>query len=151
MEEDEYRSTYQAVNERRCVLEKALNSRKVTCSHSERFYLADREGVGCQSDPAQRRCQDLLTRMREGARFALQMTYIGGPLPHNKEIKVQTGGLLGLQALLHPDRAAAEDVTDVFSLLNEAELRFGGVSDFPYQDIVKYITRFQGRPRRAGR
>lgn len=151
MEEDEYRSTYAAVNERRCVLEKALNSRTVTCSHSERFYLADREGVGCKSDAAQRRCLNLLTRMRDGARFALQMTHIGGPLPHNKEIKVQVGGLLGLQAQLHPERTEAAAVEDVFGLVNAAEQRFGAVTAFPYQDMVKHITRYQGRSRRSER
>ena len=150
MEEDEYRSTYQTINERRCVLEKALNTRKVACSHSERFFLADREGVSCKTDAAQRRCQDLLTRMRDGARFALQMTHIGGPLPHNKEIKVQVGGLQGLQALLHPERADTV-VEDVFGLLNAAEQRFGALAAFPYQDMVKHITRYQGRNRRGDR
>ncbi len=151
MEEDEYRSTYQAVNQRRCVLEKALNSRKVTCSHAERFCLADREGVGCHSDAAQRRCQEMLTHMREGARFALQMTHIGGPLPHNKEIKVQTGGLLGLQAQLFPERAEDDEVEDVFGLLNAADARFGSTAEFPYQDIVQYIARFKSRTRRGER
>lgn len=150
MEEDEYRSTYAAVNERRCVLEKALNSRTVTCSHSERFYLADREAVGCKSDPAQQRCQELLVRMREGARFSLQMTHIGGPLPHNKEIKVQIGGLQGLQALIDPHRTRDACVEDVFGLLNLAERRFGKLAAFPYQEMVKHITRFQGRSRRGG-
>lgn len=147
MEEDEYRSTYRSVNECRCILEKALNSRKVTCSHSERFFLADREAVACNTRPAQQRCVALLDRLRDSARFALQMTHIGGPLPHNKEIKVQTGGLLGLQALLHPERAASDEVTDVFALLNEAEIHYGGLTEFPYQDIIKHITRFQGRKR----
>jgi hypothetical protein len=151
MEEDEYRSTYKAFNERRCVLEKALNNRKATCSHSERFYLADREGVGCKSDAAQRRCQDLLTRMRDGARFSLQMTHIGGPLPHNKEIRVQAGGLLGLQAALHPERADDDTVTDVFGLLNEAEARYGAPDRYPLQDIVRYIAHYQGRSRRGER
>lgn len=151
MEEDEYRSTYQSVNERRCVLEKALNSRKVSCSHSERFYLADREGVGCKSDVAQRRCQDLLNRMRDSARFSLQMTHIGGPLPHNKEIKVQVGGLLGLQVLLHPERADSDEVTDVFGLLNEADARFDTPDRYPLQDIVRHITHYQSRTRRGER
>lgn len=150
MEEDEYRSTYAAVNERRCVLEKALNSRAVRCSHCERFYLADREAVGCKSDPAQRRCRELLVRMREGARFALQMTHIGGPLPHNKEIKVQIGGLQGLQALIDPQSARDAGVDDVFGLLNAAEQRFGALPAFPFQELVKHITRFQGRNRRGG-
>ncbi len=147
MEEDEYRSTYNSVNERRCVLEKALNSRKVTCSHSQRLFLADREAVACNSDAAQQRCIILLGRLRDSARFSLQMTHIGGPLPHNKEIKVQTGGLLGLQAQIHPELADAEDVADVFGLINEAEIRYGGLADFPYSDIIQHITRFQGRRR----
>lgn len=151
MEEDEYRSTYAAVNERRCVLEKALNSRTVACSHAERFCLADREAVGCKSDPAQRRCQELLVRMRESARFALQMTHIGGPLPHNKEIKVQVGGLQGLQALLDPQRTQDACVDDVYGLVNAAEQRFGPPVDFPYQEMIKHITRFQSRSRRGER
>jgi hypothetical protein len=151
MEEDEYRATYHTVNERRCVLEKALNTRKVTCSHAERFCLADREGVGCKTDAAQYRCQALLTRMRDGARFALQMTHIGGPLPHNKEIKVQAGGLLGLQAQLFPERHDSDEVDDVFGLLNAADARFGAIADFPYQDIVQYIARYKNRTRRRER
>lgn len=151
MEEDEYRSTYQTFNERRCVLEKALNTRKIACNHSDRFFLADREGVGCKTDVAQRRCQDLLTRMRDSARFVLQMTHIGGPLPHNKEIKVQAGGLLGIQALTYPERAGCDEVDDVFALLNAADAQFGGAADYPYQDIVKHIARYQNRTRRGER
>ncbi len=151
MEEDEYRATYKTVNNRRCVLEKALNTRKVTCSHAERFCLADREGVGCKTDAAQQRCQAMLTRMRDGARFALQMTHIGGPLPHNKEIKVQAGGLLGLQAQLYPERADSDEVSDVFALLNAADARFGGIAELPYQDMVQHIARYKSRTRRGER
>lgn len=151
MEEDEYRSTYQSFNERRCVLEKALNTRTVACTHAERFFLADREGVGCKTDAAQCRCQDLLTRMRDGARFALQMTHIGGPLPHNKEIKVQAGGLLGIQALIYPERAGSDKVDDVFGLLNAADARFGAAAEYPYRDIVKHIARYKNRTRRGER
>lgn len=150
MEEDEYRSTYNNVNQRRCVLEKALNSHKVTCSHSQRLFLADREAVACNSDAAQQRCITLLGRLRDSARFALQMTHIGGPLPHNKETKVQTGGLLGLQAQIYPELADSEHVTDVFALINQAEIRYGGLAEFPYSDIVKHITRYQSRKRSRG-
>ncbi len=151
MEEDEYRSTYRTVNERRCILEKALHSRKVTCSRAQRILLADREAVGCGSDAAQQRCQALLSVLRDNARFALQMTQIGGPLPHNKEIKVQVGGMLGLQALLYPERAASETDDDAFSLLDAAQARFGSLDRLPYQDIVKHVSHFQPRMRHTER
>lgn len=151
MEEDEYRATYNTVNERRCIYEKALNARQVGCSCMRRFYLADREGVGCQSDEALARCTAFLERTRDSARFALQMPRIGGPLPHNKEIRVQAGGLLGLQALLDPERDGATTVDDAFDLLNRAEARFGDVGRIPYQEVVKQVTRFRGRERRSRR
>lgn len=151
MEEDEYRSTYRTVNERRCVLEKALNSRKATCSCAHRILLADREAVGCKADTAQQRCQTLLNLLRDNARFTLQMTHIDGPLPHNKEIKVQVGGLLGLQALIHPERADNATVDDVFALLDTAQAQFGGLDQLPYQDIIKYVSQFQPRTRHSER
>ena len=67
------------------------------------------------------------------------------------EIKVQAGGLLGLQAQLFPERADSDEVTDVFGLLNAADARFGGTDDFPYQDIVQYIARYKNRTRRGER
>lgn len=151
MEEDEYRTTYSAVNQQRCVFEKALNSRRCFCSRMDRFYLADREGVGCQSQPARQRCGQLLETMRNNARFSLQMTRIAGPLPHNKEIKVQTGGLLGLQAIVNPALEHSTSVQDIYRLINEAELLYGNLKAFPYTDIVRHIVRFEGRTRRSRR
>ena len=150
MEEDEYRSTYDAVNQRRCIFEKAINARHVGCGQMKRFYLADREGVGCQSEEGQKRCVALLERMRSSARFALQMTHIGGPLPHNKEIKVQVGGLLGIQALVQPELAEAGKVEDAFATLNRAEQRYGGIEQIPLSNVMKDIKQFQGRRRRRG-
>ena len=49
MEEKEYKNTYQSINERRCVFEKTINSRRCTCKQSQRFHLADREGIACKS------------------------------------------------------------------------------------------------------
>lgn len=151
MEEDEYRSTYDAVNQRRCVFEKAINARHVGCGQMHRFYLADREGVGCQSDAANQRCIALLERMRRDARFALQLTHIGGPLPHNKEIRVQVGGLLGIQALVQPRRAEAGGVENAFEVLNLAEQRFGSIDAIPFNEVMKDIKQFQGRSRRSSR
>ncbi|HSH28533.1 MAG TPA: hypothetical protein VK971_01400 [Thiohalobacter sp.] len=148
MEEDEYRATYDAVNQQRCVFEKAINNRRVGCSQMHRFYLADREGVGCQSEAANRRCIALLERMRRDARFALQLTHIDGPLPHNKEIRVQVGGLLGIQALVQPEKTGSGRVENAFDVLNRAEQRFGSIDAIPFNEVMKDIKQFQGRSRR---
>lgn len=152
MEEDEYRSTYHEINERRCIFEKSINSRRSTCEHGRRFNLADREGVACSSEAGNVRCQVFLDRIRKNASFALQQLHINGPLPHAKEVKVQTGGLLGLQGQLYPKKEGAEQVENIAALLREALDRYQEFDNLPYTELVKSIVHFEGRnKRRRGR
>jgi hypothetical protein len=148
MEEQQFRDTYHLVNQRRCVFEKAINSRRCSCDRCQRFNLADREGVACKTASGNALCNELLNTMRSKSRFALHLTHADGPLPHTKEIKVQTGGLLGLQALLHPEQAAAVQVENIIKLLDTAIQRYGRLADLPFDLIVQAIVRFEGRSRR---
>jgi hypothetical protein len=148
MEEQEYRATYQALNQRRCVFEKAINSRRCICTQAARFNLADREGVACESDAGNTLCIELLDAMRRNARFTLHITHADGPLPHAKEIRVQIGGLLGLQKLLHPDLAHADSVYNINGLASEALERYRHIEDLPYDLIVQTIVNFKGRKKR---
>jgi hypothetical protein len=148
MEEQEYRATYQALNRRRCVFEKAINSRRCTCAQSARFHLADREGVACESDAGNILCIALLDAMRRNARFSLHVTHADGPLPHAKEIRVQIGGLLGLQKLLHPDTSPAGEVDNINGLATEALERYRRIEDLPYDRIVQSIVSYEGRRKR---
>jgi len=149
MEEQEYRATYQAINQRRCIFEKAINSRRCNCEQSVRFYLADREGVSCNSNIGNRRCIEFLDTMRRNARFSLQLTQADGPLPHNKEIRVQTGGLLGLQELLHPEAGSSESVVNIYGLVEQAISKFKQLDALPYERIVQAIVSFKGRNKRG--
>jgi hypothetical protein len=147
VEEDEYRSTYRSVNQRRCVFEKAILTRRCACSCSVRFYLADREGVSCDSADNHQLCHSLLDLLREKARFAIRATTAPGEeLPHAKEIKVQNGGLLGLQRILRPDQGVTS-ITDICGLTRLGERTFGSLEEFPFREIIKSIAGFEGRRR----
>lgn len=148
MDETEYRQTYHEVNERRCVFEKAINARRSTCDLSQRFNLADREGVSCTSETGAIRCRQLLDLLRDNARFALQMTNVPGPLPHAKEVKVQIGGMLGLQKLLRPELINDEIAHDINGLAEAAIQQFNSLDNLPYSEIVKSVVSFEGRLRR---
>ena len=150
MEEDQYRKTYNSFNELRCVYEKAINSRRCTCSASHRFNLADREGVSCQSQQAAQRCKNILELMRKNAGFALKLPETdGSPLPHAKEIKVQVGGLLGIQTLVFSEKENAEKVDDIDLILRTALEQYGDFPSLPFTEIVKSITTFKGRKKRS--
>lgn len=149
MEEHEYRATYRVLNQRRCVFEKAINSRRCNCAQSARFNLADREGVACETNAGNALCIELLDSMRRNARFSLHITHAKGQLPHAKEIRVQIGGLLGLQKLLYPDRVQADSVQNINGLATEALERYRRIEDLPYALIVQAIVSFEGRRKRV--
>ena len=148
MEEKEYKETYHSINQRRCVFEKTINSRRCTCNQSQRFHLADREGIACKSATDNALCIEFLNSMRSNARFALHLTSADGPLPHTKEIKVQTGGLLGLQALIYPHRATDTNIENAIGLIDAAIEKYSSLEKLPYDILVQAIVKFEGRKRR---
>lgn len=158
MDEDQFRSVYNEINAQRCVFEKALNNRRCDCSQKNRFLLATREGVGCYSEDFQKHCTQFLNTLRDGSRFALREITIDGPLPHNKELKVQAGGCLALQALLSDEQTetdateAAETkdtVADISVLMHQGIEKYGTITDFPYSDLVQGVVKYQSRRKRS--
>jgi hypothetical protein len=147
MEEDEYKSTYQHIANVRCVFEKALTNNHAKCSHSRHFWLADREGYACQSEACATTCAKLLQRLQENSRFSLKLTTVGDALPHNMAIRVQVGGLQGLQKIMSVDQLNLHS-GDIRSLVDAAIGHFGGLDALPYAEIVQSVASFRGRKRR---
>ena len=151
MEENQYRDTYHNVNQLRCIFEKSINSRRCQCSLAHRFCLADREGVSCSVDLAQTRCQTLLNSLRHNASFTMRLTRVEGALPHARELKVQVGGLLGLQHLIQPGTSTEQQllIQDIHRLINSAIEKYTTMDNFPYDEVVKEINKFEGRAKRV--
>ncbi|MGV6810122.1 MAG: hypothetical protein ACWA5U_09630 [bacterium] len=165
MDEDQYRHLYQEINQTRCIYEKALNNRRCDCSQKMRFLLATREGVGCRTENRVQRCTRFLDTLREKSRFALKEITIDGPLPHNKELRVQAGGCQALQTVLretliqdyvnHPDKFAALKLDpetlstqDIDHLLESAIAYYGDIDQLPYGELVKGVLRYKIKERR---
>jgi hypothetical protein len=145
MDEDEYRKTYQQINEIRCVFEKALCSLGCACSKSKPFRLADRTSYGCQSKKDQKQCANFLNQLRNQTHFVFKISEIDGPLPHNKEIRVQSGGLLGLQKLQDISLEKVEDVQHIISLAIE---KYGDINKIPFDIVMQSVMAFKARPKR---
>lgn len=144
MDEKHYKETYSNINPTRCVFEKAINSRVCNCSKSQRFNLADREGVACTSKSYLNRCEKLLAQLHDNARFALQRLDLN-QLGHAQEIKIQNGGLLGLQREFNDQ----QKVEDVQAVITDAVKKYNSIEDFPYSTIVQVISAYQIRPKRT--
>ncbi len=143
VEENEFRNTYNSINSTRCVFEKALLTKTCQCSRARGFRLAERVGFGCNHLLAQQRCAELLALMRNNARFTLGMPTVVGPLPHNKEIRVQIGGLRGLRKLCHEAEEETETIADVDATIEACIARYGSLAEIPYDRILPSIAAYQ--------
>lgn len=146
MEESEYKSTYQSIAKIRCGFEKALTNNLCQCSLAQHFWLADREGYSCRELEASSNCANLLKKLRHNSRFVLKLPEIDDQLPHNMEIRVQAGGLCGLQAVV--ETSAAATVDDVHALVERGLQQWGSLDALPYDRIVPSVANYQGRRRR---
>ncbi|MFZ1386545.1 MAG: hypothetical protein WBP46_09400 [Thiolinea sp.] len=145
MDEDQYRSIYHEMNQQRCVFEKALLNRRCDCSRKQSFLLATREGIACQATASLERCDLFLTTLRQAARFALHEVTITGPLPHNKELKVQAGGCLALSSCLFPEQST-KPIIDIDALLSAALQQYSQLENLPYSELVRGVVHYVSRP-----
>ena len=106
MDQDAFRRTYRDVNERQCAYEKSVLTNECSCSCAQRFCIAEREGVHCRSETGQARCLRWLDLLREQARFALRTEEERQLLPHGKAMRLQVGGMRGLQRVLGITRSS---------------------------------------------
>ena len=151
MDNEIFRKTYREVNERFCPYEKSILTNQCRCSRAKRFCIAEREGVNCLSDRAQKQCLDLLDLLRHQSRFALKATDERTVLPHGKAMRVQMGGLRGIHKAMHPEQQIPRPIPDVFGLIEAARERFERLDALPFQEIVQQVAAYQGRPRSSRR
>jgi hypothetical protein len=150
MDELEYQQTLEKLNQCPCPYEKAILSNRCACEKEKRMNIAERETVACLSTEAQERCLTLLDYFFENARFALKQTNLEGPQPHAKAMKVQCGGLLGLQVALNKEEPAqANPVENIDALVTQALEEFGTLNQLPYQKIIQFISHYQVRGKRS--
>lgn len=150
MDNEVFRKTYRAINERFCPFEKSILTNNCECSQARRFCIAEREGVNCRSSQAQARCLELLDLLRRQARFALKTTDEGTALPHAKAMRVQVGGLRGLHAAVADDGMIPTKIKDIHAIIEAALQRFDSLAAVPFQPIIRQIAAYKGRRRSRG-
>ena len=143
MDQDAFRETYREVNENFCAFEKSVLTNQCNCSKAERFCIAEREGVHCLSEEGQARCLDALSILRDHATFALR-ELTEGKLPHGKAMRVQIGGMRGLNKLVNGDDT---QVPDVDAILQAAIQRWGSLEQLPFSEIMPSIAAYKGKTR----
>ncbi|MBT8448911.1 MAG: hypothetical protein KJO69_04430, partial [Gammaproteobacteria bacterium] len=158
------KDVYQKIIAKTCVFEKSILQRFANCQSANKHLLAEREAINCDSHNCHNQCLSLHKELRSQARFSLNQTSPAEPLPHNKELRLQVGGLVGLKLLLSGADAATikshldaqkryeseqRAILDIAELIASAIEKYGAVEKLPYQELVRAINLSQMRkPRR---
>ncbi len=143
MDEAAFRQAHKAIVARPCSFEKALLAACASCRLAQRHNIAEREAVACREAEAQARCAELHGLLRRHAAFALHLRQAGQPLTHAQEMKVQCGGLAGLQQALGGTRSPG----DIAALAGAANGTEGGLDGLPWPVIIQSLAAWQ-LPRR---
>lgn len=126
-----------------CPFDRAILSGCCACTLAARHSLAEREFMVCRSEVARERCFELLDLLRKNSAFAIGELHDSARLTHAQNMKIQCGGLRGLQFELD----GGVSVTDVSDLVSRARRRFGAMTQFPYSHIVREVAGYQPRKR----
>ncbi|MDO8989630.1 MAG: hypothetical protein Q7U91_08325 [Sideroxyarcus sp.] len=132
MDEAAYQQKVSEMLDRPCTFEKAVLSGCVACLRVQRVQIAEREAVTCRSASCLSRCTALHELLRHNFSFALGLTHDNPVLPHAKEMRVQCGGLMGIQKILND----STDVDNVDALLDSVLQQWGDLADIPYSEVV---------------
>lgn len=136
MDESQFRQVLRSSNPHPCAFGKAILARRCACPLAQKRHIAERESVLCTDANAHANCMQLHNLLRHHSAFALKHIHDNDPFTHAQEMKVQCGGLLGLQRALDD----SDEITDVAALVDAARQKFGSLEELPYALIIRSVA-----------
>ncbi len=147
VDETAFRQVLRSAGPRPCIFCKAILAGSCGCWLSAKHYIAERETVVCLNAAAHAGCFELYGLLRHNSAFALKHIHEDEPLTHSQEMKLQCGGLLGLQLAVDDGSAA---LADAAALVEAAREKFGSLEKLPYASIIQSVSASKLRKRHAG-
>jgi len=135
------------MQEYKCPFSAPLITRQFGCAHAQEVIHRGGAEINCMDAAVHSRCYQLFQQMKLAALPAFGVEDDLLSMPHSVLVKIQYGGLLGLQRLLRAASQVAERVEDVQVLVAEALLRYS--DEVPCTQLVGDITAFKPRARRG--
>ena len=135
--------------EDKCAFSQTLISNQFSCEHAEHVVRRGGAEIACRSAEACSRCAALMQRLKLDAlpSFGVEDDLLS--MPHSVLVKIQFGGLLGVQRLIDAGQATADSVSNINALVTRAEQLYPGLDELPCALIVDDMTGY--KPRRRGK
>lgn len=153
MDDEQYRQAREAIEQPRCLYEKALQYGYFSCRYACKIALGEREAMHCSDPIAHSRCAAFYALTLKKSGFALGTTLMPTHLTFNKAMKVQIGGLRGAAKLASmpvelPEKSAIALAPDVAACLERIQSEEANFETVDFSEIVPHIQKFSMRRRR---
>lgn len=134
------------MEEYKCAFNATLLSDHFACPQGERVARRAGPDTACRAHASHERCAALFARLRQAAVPAFGCEDDLLSMPHSVLVKIQFGGLAGLQRLV--TGADESVVTDIDGLVARAAAKFGAIESVPCDELVEDMTTYLLRRRR---
>ena len=134
------------MKEHRCPFQVPQIKKDFACTLGVEVTRRDGAAVACQSGSASQHCCELYAHLKQVGLEAFGMKDDLAKVPQSLYIKVQYGGLLGLQRLLGDDER--QDIVDISSLLKQLHSRYGEIENIPCEQVKTDIESHKVRRKR---
>ena len=133
--------------ERLCPFSAPLVKHDFGCQFATEIIRRGGAEIACEREEAYTRCVGLHTTIKQSALLAMGHSDDLLTLPHNVLVKIQYGGLLGLQSLTASSGDEQGGIEDIASLVSHAAEAFQGLDQLPLDNINKAIVAFKTQRR----
>jgi len=135
-------------NSYKCAFSTTQITGQFACVHGQQVTRRGGPDVACTSEEAHQQCARLFHQMKEVALPAFGVEDDLLTMPHSVLVKIQYGGLLGLQRLLDGGAAASADVENINGLIDRALEQYGSLDAIPCTAFVEDMTSYKLKRRR---
>jgi hypothetical protein len=137
------------VDDLKCPFKRVLLPGDFGCRHATVVTRREGPDIACSSSSTQALCAEVLFGLKQHGLPALGYTDDLTELPHGVAMKVQMGGLLGLQRLVGVPAPETAVVADVGAVVTAGVERYGSTPAIPYAGVVEDMSAFQLKRRRG--
>ena len=131
-----------------CPFTAPLVKRDFQCPQADEVIRRGGSEIACKKQSSHSLCTKLHTQIKLAALATMGLEDDLLTVPHNTLVKVQYGGLLGLQEIISSEKAFSSQVENIEKLVAQAASNYGELENVPLDTIVKAITNFKTKRRR---
>ena len=131
-----------------CPFSAPIVKQDFACKHAQEIIRRGGAEIACQHMSSHSLCNKLHNQIKLSALAAMDLEDDLLSLPHNVLVKIQYGGLTGLDNLLDKQLETTGKIDDIASLVMNAEMKFSSLENIPLESINETIIDYKVQRRR---